>query len=42
MEAGVAGPCAFSEFQHEGSPERLERLIDGMRWQPRYLPLLPR
>jgi len=41
MEAGVAGPCAFSEFQHEGSIERLERLIDGMRWQPRYLPLLP-
>lgn len=38
----VAGPCAFSSFQHEFIPERLERLIDGMRWQPRYLPLLPR
>jgi malate dehydrogenase (oxaloacetate-decarboxylating) len=41
IENGVAGPCAFSTFQHEGDPERLMRLIDGMRWQPRYLPLVP-
>ncbi|MFU8818388.1 MAG: NAD-dependent malic enzyme [Desulfurivibrio sp.] len=36
----VAGPCAFSTFQHENNPERLAALIDGMRWRPRYLPLV--
>lgn len=36
----VAGPCAFSTFQHENNSERLAAQIDGMRWRPRYLPLV--
>ncbi len=40
LEAGVAGPCAFSTYQHQGDIARLARLIDGMRWHPRYLPLV--
>ena len=40
IAAGIAGPCAFSTFQHENDPERLARLIDGMYWRPSYLPLV--
>jgi len=40
IETGVAGPCAFSAFQHENDPHRLARLIDNLRWQPDYLPLI--
>ncbi len=36
----VSGPCAFSTFQHNNEEHRLERLIEKMQWQPRYLPLL--
>ena len=39
MDLGVAGPCAFSTYQHHHDPARLARLIAEMRWQPRYLPL---
>ena len=42
IAAGVAGPCAFSAFQHDNDPARLAELIDGMRWRPRYLPLVTR
>ncbi len=42
IAAGVAGPCAFSTFQHDNDPARLAELIDGMGWRPRYLPLITR
>jgi len=41
VEEGVAGMCAFSSYQHDGRREKLRRLIDRMRWEPRYLPLIP-
>lgn len=41
IRAGVAGPCAFSAFQHENDPGRLARLIDAMAWRPQYLPVVP-
>jgi len=41
IAAGVAGPCAFSEFQHRDDPARLAELIDKMRWSPDYLPVVP-
>ncbi|MGV1098542.1 NAD-dependent malic enzyme [Thiovibrio sp. JS02] len=42
LAAGVAGPCRFSAYNHEYKSERLARLMEMMRWTPRYLPLLPR
>jgi malate dehydrogenase (oxaloacetate-decarboxylating) len=38
---GVSGPCAFSKFKHKNDPERLKTLIEKMRWEPKYLPLVP-
>ncbi len=32
--------CAFADFQHNNDPERLQELIAGMRWAPRYLPII--
>jgi len=37
----VSGLCVYSDFQHNNEPERLAKLIDKMRWQPVYLPLIP-
>ena len=36
----VSRRCAFSNFQHEHDPVRLQELIRRMRWQPHYLPLV--
>ena len=41
IRAKVGGPCAFSSFQHNNEPHRMERLIEKMRWRPVYLPLIP-
>ena len=41
IRSGVAGPCAFSRFQHEDDPVRLAELIDRMAWRPDYLPVEP-
>lgn len=38
---GVSGPCAFSKFKHNNDPKRLKTLIEKMRWEPQYLPLVP-
>jgi malate dehydrogenase (oxaloacetate-decarboxylating) len=38
---GVSGPCAFSKYQHKKDPKRLRNLIEKMRWEPQYLPLVP-
>ncbi|MFC1844844.1 NAD-dependent malic enzyme [Thermodesulfobacteriota bacterium] len=37
----VSGPCAFSKFKHKNDPERFKILIEKMRWEPEYLPLIP-
>ncbi len=29
--------CAFSKFKHNNDPERLNILVDKIRWEPRYL-----
>lgn len=39
--AGVSGLSVYSDFQHNNDPERLRTLIEGMRWRPQYLPLVP-
>jgi len=41
IREGVSGRCAFSKFQHKKDPDRLRILIDNMRWNPEYLPLIP-
>ncbi len=41
IREGVSGPCAFSKFKHKNDPERLKTLIEKMRWEPQYLPLVP-
>jgi len=38
---GVSGLCVYSTFQHDNDVDRLAELIDKMRWQPVYLPLVP-
>lgn len=37
----VSRPCVYSDFQHNNEIARINRLIDRMRWQPEYLPLVP-
>ncbi len=41
IREGVSGPCAFSRFKHKNDPERLQELIEKIRWRPEYLPLIP-
>ncbi|MFC1826534.1 NAD-dependent malic enzyme [Thermodesulfobacteriota bacterium] len=41
VKGGVGGPCAFSKFKHKSDPKRLKILIEKMRWEPEYLPLVP-
>jgi malate dehydrogenase (oxaloacetate-decarboxylating) len=40
INAGISRPCAFSTFQHQNDPVRLQKLIRNFRWQPTYLPLV--
>jgi malate dehydrogenase (oxaloacetate-decarboxylating) len=37
----VSRPCVFSSFQHEGEESRMRELINRMRWEPHYLPIVP-
>jgi malate dehydrogenase (oxaloacetate-decarboxylating) len=37
----VSGSCAFSKFKHKNDPKRLQVLIENIRWEPEYLPLVP-
>jgi len=39
IRGGVASDCAFSTFQHKNDLDRLNELIQGMCWDPGYLPL---
>ncbi len=41
IRGGVSGPYAFGDFQQENSEERLKTLVERMRWEPEYLPLIP-
>lgn len=40
IQANVGHLCAFSDFQHNKDPERLQELISNMRWKPEYLPII--
>lgn len=40
INANLGHLCAFSEFQHDRDEERLNILIDKMRWKPEYLPVV--
>lgn len=39
VRAGVSRPCAFSDYKHENDQVRMRKLIQGIRWEPEYLPL---
>jgi malate dehydrogenase (oxaloacetate-decarboxylating) len=39
ISQGVSRPCVFSSYWHENNPEKLDLLVDKMRWHPEYLPL---
>ena len=41
IRKGVSGLCVYSTFQHDNDIDRLAELIDKIRWQPVYLPLVP-
>ena len=41
IREGVSGPCAFSRFKHKDDPKRLKILLEKMRWEPEYIPLVP-
>ncbi|MCK4838789.1 MAG: NAD-dependent malic enzyme [Desulfobulbaceae bacterium] len=39
IRQGVCRPCVFSSYWHENNEEKLDLLVERMRWQPEYLPL---
>ncbi|SCY67953.1 NAD-dependent malic enzyme [Desulfoluna spongiiphila] len=39
IREGVARKCAFSAFDHNTDPARLDEAVDHMIWKPVYLPL---
>ncbi len=41
VEQGVARECVYSDFQHNGDEARMRVMIENIRWQPQYLPLIP-
>ncbi|MFH0781059.1 MAG: oxaloacetate-decarboxylating malate dehydrogenase [Pseudomonadota bacterium] len=40
VKHGVSRPCVYSDFQHDNDEARMKKLIDRMRWEPEYLPLV--
>lgn len=40
VEKGVSRPCVYSDFPHNNDEARLRKIIDRMRWNPEYLPLV--
>ena len=40
VEKGVSRPCVYSDFQHNDEQARMRTLIERMRWNPEYLPLV--
>lgn len=40
VEQGVSRPCVYSDFQHNNDEARMRTIIDRIRWNPEYLPLV--
>ncbi|MGB3212563.1 MAG: oxaloacetate-decarboxylating malate dehydrogenase [Desulforhopalus sp.] len=40
VQHGVSRPCVYSDFQHNNDEARMRKLIDRIRWNPEYLPLV--
>ncbi len=40
IKQNLSAPCLYSKFQHNNDPERLDLLIDKIRWSPNYLPII--
>jgi malate dehydrogenase (oxaloacetate-decarboxylating) len=40
ISRGVSRPCVFCSFWHENNAEKMDLLVERMRWQPEYLPLI--
>jgi malate dehydrogenase (oxaloacetate-decarboxylating) len=40
VKKGVSRPCIYSDFQHNNDEARMSMLIDRIRWNPQYLPLV--
>ena len=40
VKRGVSRPCVYSDFQHNNDETRMRKLIDRIRWNPEYLPLV--
>ncbi len=41
VKNNVSRPCVYSDFQHNDDEWRMAKLIDKIRWNPEYLPLVP-
>jgi malate dehydrogenase (oxaloacetate-decarboxylating) len=39
IRQNLSGPCVYSKYQHNNDPDRLDILIDKIRWSPTYLPI---
>lgn len=40
VKHGVSRPCVYSDYQHNNDEARMRVLIDRIRWNPEYLPLV--
>jgi malate dehydrogenase (oxaloacetate-decarboxylating) len=40
VKHGVSRPCVYSDFQHNNDESRMRTIIDRIRWNPQYLPLV--
>jgi len=40
VREGVSRPCVYTDFQHNNDEARMRTIIDRMRWNPEYLPLV--
>jgi len=41
VQNDVSRSCVYSDFQHNNDECRMKRLIERIRWNPEYLPLVP-
>jgi malate dehydrogenase (oxaloacetate-decarboxylating) len=41
IRENITETCAFSNFQHNNDADRLKILVEKMRWEPVYLPMIP-
>ncbi len=40
VKRGVSRPCVYTDFQHNNDETRMRTIIDRIRWNPEYLPLV--